>query len=233
MFQYLLIAEDDTNIAKGLQVSLQSDFEQIDIASDGPTVLHQLKRMPGKLPDLILMDWNLPGINGLEISRQLRRHEKWQSIPVVMVTARSDVIDAVVALEIGVDDYIRKPFSVRELQARVHAVLRRRHDNHKDFNQHFLEHGNLRIDLDRSEGFLNGHNLNLTNIEYQMLKLFLSAPNKTFSRNELLDRVWNEEYMGHPRAVDVYVQHLRQKMEGVDPKQEFIKTIRGRGWQLV
>ena len=235
MLGYLLIAEDEAHIAQALKFGFKDDFQDIDICTDGLQIITAIQK---RRPDLLLLDWSLPGSSGIEICREIRRHPVFFDLPIMMVTAHTETVDAVVGLELGVDDYVRKPFEIKELLARAHAILRRRqaHSHNRDMLQNLhneLCFDQLAIDTEKSEAFLAGQNLELTHIEFKMLKLLVGNPSKTFSRNEILDRVWDETYMGNPRAVDVYIRHLRQKMEVHHANHDYIKTVRGRGWRLV
>ena len=143
-----------------------------------------------------------------------------------------DVVDAVLSLELGVDDYLRKPLDLHELRAHIHALLRRVVGSQNSFSETFLRHGAIWIDAEQSEAFFNDNNLNLTKTEYLLLKLLLASPKRTFDRNEVLDHIWGQDFVGEPRTVDVHIRHLRSKLEDWDPKGIYIKTVRGRGWRL-
>jgi DNA-binding response OmpR family regulator len=234
MLEYLIVAEDEPSIAHALNFGFKEDFELIDTCTNG---LEVLKMIHKRRPNILLLDWSLPGRNGLDICRDIRKDPDFFDLPIIMVTAHTEIVDAVLSLELGVDDYVRKPFEFKELQARVHAVLRRREAF--VYNRSMLQQAKnimcfdkLQVDVEKAEAFLAGQNLELTNIEFKLLKLLATQPAKTFSRNEILDRVWDESYMGNPRAVDVYIRHLRQKLESHKADHDYIKTVRGRGWRL-
>jgi DNA-binding response OmpR family regulator len=184
--------------------------------------------MKKKLPNLVILDLMLPDIDGLEICKGLRRKDEWASIPIIMLTARSEETDKIVGLELGADDYVSKPFSPRELVARVKAVLRRQGPSAKKSNK--VEIGNiLIIDLEKFEVLMKGKRIELTVTEFRMLELLSSEKGRVFTRDNILDYLWGEDKAVIDRTVDVHIRHLREKLG----KASFlIKNVRGVGYKL-
>jgi len=173
----------------------------------------------------------LPGADGLEVCRRLRADPATATIPVIMLTARATEIDRVLGLEIGADDYIVKPFSPRELVARVHAVLRRTHGEDVPTPHEIFERGRLRIDFDTYEAFLDGQRVDLSLREFELLKFFVRHPNRVYDRLQVLDLVWGRDTHVEPRTVDVHVRRLRKRIERDDTAPELIVTVRGVGYK--
>lgn len=182
------------------------------------------------IPDIVILDLMLPGIDGLEVCRNLKRNPRTAALPIIMLTAKSDEIDRVIGLELGADDYMTKPFSQRELVARIKAVLRR--SNVLAGNGEELALGRLRMNFSQYEAWLDNEKLELTPKEYEMLKLLAENAGKVFSREQLLEKIWGYEYFGDTRTVDVHVRHLRAKLERVPEMAEAIETVRGVGYRL-
>ncbi len=196
-------------------------------ASDGLSAVKQIKNSK---PDIIILDLMLPGIDGFEVCRQIKSDVKTAAIPIVMLTARQEEIDMLLGLEMGADDYLVKPFSPRELMARIKAVLRR---SIKAPNlQGELAVANLRMNFVRHEAFLGDNKLELTPKEYELLKFFLTNSGKIFSREQLLEKVWGYDYYGDTRTVDVHVRHLRAKLMADEKIQSAIETVRGVGYRF-
>ncbi|ADG83157.1 two component transcriptional regulator, winged helix family [Thermincola potens JR] len=228
----ILIVDDEHHIIELVRFVLQKEGFDVKVAQDGLTAI---KETENYRPDLILLDLMLPGIDGLEVCRTLRKKPETADIPVIMVTAKSDEMDKIIGLELGADDYVTKPFSPRELVARVKARLRRRTGliKHADRKvEEEIAYGPLVVRPARYEVFLNGEKLDLTLKEYELLVLLINNPGKVFSRDFLLSTIWGFDYTSDTRTVDVHIYHLRQKIER-DPSQPgFIETVRGVGYRF-
>ncbi len=220
----VLIVEDDLDVVKVVSAYLEREGFDVDFAHDGLTGLDQALRAP---PDLIVLDWMLPGIDGLEVLRRLRREHR---TPVIMLTARGEETDRILGLEFGADDYVAKPFSPRELVARVRAVLRRA-TTPDDTLEAVLTHRGMSVDPAQRRVRHNDRVIDLTTLEFDLLYALVRAPGRVFSRQDLLDRVWGEDFVGIDRVVDVHISNLRQKLEALGAR-DFISTIRGVGYRL-
>jgi two-component system, OmpR family, alkaline phosphatase synthesis response regulator PhoP len=219
------IVEDDKDIVELVRYNLEKEGFQVIATSDGVTGLAQVKRAP---PDLLVLDLMLPRLSGLEICKEIRRQTALNRVPILMLTARGEEADRVIGLELGADDYVTKPFSPRELVARVKALLRRVQlpsDGEKP-----LQVGSLEIDPASYRATRNGKTLILSTLEFRLLYFLASRPNRVFSRDQLLDAVWGAERFVTPRSVDVYVRRLRQKVESDPEKPAHLKTVRGAGY---
>ncbi len=197
---------------------------EVSVARDG---VSGLERALTERPALIVLDWMLPGLSGSEFLRRLRRE---RSTPVIMLTARTEESDRIVGLELGADDYVPKPFSPRELVARVKAVLRRTGPPVTGGRRE-VEHRGLLLDPERREASLVGLDLELTTLEFDLLFVLMEAPGRVFSRNELIDRVWGGDFSGVDRVVDVHVSNLRQKLARLQG-EDLLVTVRGVGYKL-
>jgi len=223
----ILIVEDEMNIRQLVRYNLEKEGFQVLEATDG---LQGLKMAKLEKPDLVLLDLMLPEMDGLEVCRSLKGNPGTAALPVIMVTAKSEEIDKVIGLELGADDYLTKPFSPRELVARVKAVLRR---SQKETTQPGeLSVGRLRFNFSRYEVHMGGAKLELTPKEYELLKMLATNLGKVFTREQLLEKVWGYEYFGDTRTVDVHVRHLRAKMSSDPETAETIETVRGFGYRL-
>ncbi|HIW93637.1 MAG TPA: response regulator transcription factor [Candidatus Flavonifractor merdipullorum] len=231
MSKRVLIVEDEKNIVDILRFNLNREGYETLEAYDGSTGLSLAR---SEQPDLILLDLMLPKMNGFDVCRSLR--EGGCSTPVIMLTAREEETDKVLGLELGADDYITKPFSMRELLARVKANIRRTEmltaqSEARPAGGQRLERGRISIDIDAMTAAKDGRPLDLTQREYELLKYLASQPGKVFSREALMEHVWNYEgYVGDVRAVDVAVRRLREKVEDDPAQPQFIITRRGLGY---
>lgn len=223
----ILIIEDEANIRELVKYNLESEGYDVIEGEDG---IKGMALVYTEKPDLILLDIMLPGKNGYEICFELR--SEGITVPIIMVTAKSEEIDKVKGLEFGADDYISKPFGIGELMARVKAVLRRYRINGEDRNElhreKLLTIGSLTVYPDRFEAFIDGKPVSLTVKEFELLVFLASNPGIVFSRDELLDKVWGIDYMGESRTVDVHIRHLRMKLEPVN----IIETVRRKGYKI-
>jgi len=219
----ILVVEDDPSIRELLQYNLEREGFEVRLTADG---LKGLEEVQTKWPDLVILDLMLPGKDGLEILRIMRADNKLMSIPVIMLTAKGEEIDRVLGLELGADDYVTKPFSTREVVARVKALLRRVRTVENDVDNK-LTRGPLTINVENYEATLGDKKLELTPKEFQLLHLLASRPGKVFTRDFLLEHVWGYDYLGDSRTVDVHIRHLRQKVE-----EDLIETVRGVGYKF-
>ena len=223
----ILIVEDEMNIRQLVRYNLEKDGFQIFEAADG---LQGLKLAKIEKPDLVLLDLMLPEMDGLEVCRMLKGNPSTAALPIIMLTAKSEEIDKVIGLELGADDYMTKPFSPRELVARVKAVLRRSQKETTLPGE--LSVGRLRFNFSRYEVHMGNVKLELTPKEYELLKMLATNLGKVFTREQLLEKVWGYEYFGDTRTVDVHVRHLRAKMSADPETAEAIETVRGFGYRL-
>ncbi len=228
----ILLVEDALDLAQVIRRELEAAGYRVVHAADGPAAL---QRHAEQEPDLIILDWMLPGLDGLEVLRRVRQKS---AVPVLMLTARSEEVDRVIGLEVGADDYLTKPFGMRELLARVHALLRRaqriREMLHADAARdgvtgEVLEYGLLRLDMQSRQAAIDGESIELSKTEFDLLSLLLQNPGRAFSRAYLLDTVWGAEYVGGDRSVDNAMLRLRKKL---GPLGENVETIWGVGYRL-
>jgi len=225
----ILIIEDDRDIVELVRYNLANEGFQVSGANDGATGLSNLKKSP---PDLLLLDLMLPKLSGLEICREIRKDESLNRLPILMLTAKTAEEDRIRGLELGADDYVTKPFSPRELLARVRAVLRRTHGEDVPPPHEMFERGRLRIDFDTYEAFIDGKPAGLSLREFELLKFFVRHPNRVYDRLQLLDLVWGRETHVEPRTVDVHIRRLRRRIERDDAVPELIVTVRGVGYKF-
>ncbi len=221
----ILIIDDEKDIIKLISYNLEKEGYRIISALDGERGLEIIFK---EKPDLIILDLMLPGLDGLELCKILKRNEETSSIPIIMLTAKGEEADIVVGLELGADDYITKPFSPRVLLARVKAVLRRVRDLKKE--EKVIKINDLIIDLDKHIVTLKGKKLNLTLTEFNILKFLAQNRGRVFTRNQLLDKVWEGEGFVIDRTVDVHIRRIRQKL---GEASFFIETIRGVGYRFI
>ena len=221
----ILVVEDDRDIALSLRLKLERDGGfAVATAEDGATGLRLAQEQP---PDLVLLDVNLPGMDGFEVCRRLRREPATAGVPVIMVTARIDEADRVAGLDLGADDYITKPFSPKEALARVRAVLRRA-ERGREPDEAFAD-GPLRVDLASRAAAVSGRDLGLTRKEFDLLVELLRQRGRVLTRERLLETVWGYDYPGETRTVDVHVRRLRQKLGS--PADERVETVVGVGYR--
>ena len=223
----ILVVDDEEPIQELLRFNLEKAGYLVCVAKDGQEVLDRVEK---EQPDLIVLDVMLPGMDGLEVCQRLRLNPKFQQIPIIMLTAKGEEIDKVLGLEIGADDYMTKPFSPRELLARIKARLRSRNLPKEEEGQ--IVRGELRIDVKGFRVFVRGEETELTPKEFELLRVFAAHPGKVYSRDELLERIWGYEYDGDTRTVDVHVRHLRLKVERDPSNPEYIETLRGIGYRF-
>lgn len=226
--QKILIVDDEQSIRTLLNYNLkQANFTTV-LAEDGQEAIELVE---AEKPDLILLDLMLPKIDGIDVCKTLRT--KGFNTPIIMLTAKSDEFDKVLGLEIGADDYMTKPFSPREVVARIKAVLRRSNNQVKEeVDSEVLSSGPITLYKDRFEAYLTGKKLEFTPKEFELLAYFIQNKNRVLSRDLLLSAVWNYDFAGDTRIVDVHVSHLREKIEDNTKKPHFIKTVRGIGYKF-
>ncbi|MCD8334259.1 MAG: response regulator transcription factor [Clostridiales bacterium] len=219
----VLIVEDDSNIAQLLQLYLEKEGFETQVAEDGSKGLNLFHESS---PDLVLLDIMLPGLDGWTVCKKIRETSK---VPIIMMTAKGETVDKVNGLEMGADDYIVKPFEMKEVQARIHAVLRRY--GSKETAEKKLTFDKLVINMDSYELLVDGKRVDTPPKEMELLFHLASSPNRVFTRNQLLDEVWGFDYFGDSRTVDVHIKRLREKLEGVSPKWS-LKTVWGVGYKF-
>ena len=235
MKKKILVIEDEANIRELVMYNLKANGYDAIEAEDGISGITLAYK---ENPDLILLDIMLPGKDGYEICRELR--SEGIEIPIIMLTAKSEEVDKVLGLEFGADDYIAKPFGIRELLARIKAVLRRVDMNgtpsgdsgESEENAESITAGDIVIDQSRHEVTVKGTIIDLTYKEYELLSFLAKHRGRVYSRDELLDKVWGIDYVGETRTVDVHIRHLRQKLGENQNGDDYIETIRGRGYKL-
>jgi len=225
----ILIIEDEPNIIELVAYNLTNNGYDCVSAEDGImgiTLVHREK------PDLILLDIMLPGKNGYDICRELR--EEGNKIPIIMLTAKTDEVDKILGLEFGADDYITKPFSVRELMARIKAVLRRYDENNssEQSSENIIKIGDIEINTDRHEVTVAGNIVSLTLKEFELLCFLTENRGHVYSRDQILDKVWGIDFAGESRTVDVHIRYLRKKLGQDDNEEKYIQTIRGKGYKM-
>ena len=223
MGKTVLVVDDEKNIVDILSFNLKKEGYEIVTAYDGETALAEYSK---KRPDIILLDVMLPLIDGFEVCRMIRNSDK--TTPIIMLTAREEETDKVFGLELGADDYITKPFSVRELQARIRSNLRRSDAHAQELTGETIN--GLVIDKERHDAYINGHSAELTQREFELISFMAATPGKVYSREELLHGVWQYEYFGDLRAVDVAVRRLREKIEEDPGQPRYVMTKRGVGY---
>lgn len=221
----ILIIEDDRDIVELVRYNLANDGFEITAVSDGSTGLATLRKAA---PDLVILDLMLPKIPGLEICKEIRRDPTMNRLPILMLTARGEEADRVIGLEMGADDYVTKPFSPRELAARVKALLRRTEPAGEV--ERPIEVGHLSIDPSSYRVMRAGKPLTLSTLEFRLIYYLAGRPNRVFTRDQLLDAVWGTDRFVTPRSVDVYIRRLREKIETDPENPVHLKTVRGAGY---
>lgn len=223
----VLIIEDEKPISDIIKFNLEKDGFQVEVAYDGDEGLEKIRTIN---PDLVLLDVMLPKMDGFEVLKRTRENNQ---VPVVMLTAKEEEVDKVLGLELGADDYITKPFGMRELIARIKANIRRMDIGNSDEVENVHSYGNLDVDMNKYEVRKGGIPLELTLREFELLKYLAERENKVFSREQLLEEVWGYEYYGDIRTVDVTVRRLREKLEDDSADPKYIMTKRGIGYYFI
>jgi two-component system phosphate regulon response regulator PhoB len=223
----VLLIEDDRDIVELVRYNLEREGFQVASAMDGASGLAQIRKTP---PDILLLDLMLPKLSGLDICKEIRRDTSLNKLPILMLTARGEEADRVVGLEMGADDYVTKPFSPRELGARVKALLRRTEPVNEP--SRVIESRGLTIDPSSYRVTRDNKPITLSTLEFRLLYYLATRPNRVFSRDQLLDAVWGTERFVTPRSVDVYIRRLREKVETDADRPAFLKTVRGAGYMF-
>ena len=221
----VLVVEDEESFSDALSFMLRREGYEVGVASDGSMALDEFDRHGA---DLVLLALMLPGISGTEVCRTLRQKS---SVPIIMVTAKDGEVDKVVGLELGADDYVTKPFSSRELVARIRAVLRRRGEP-EEMLPSVLEAGPVRIDVDRHVVAVRGQTVTMPLKEFDLLELLVRNAGRVLTRGQIIDRVWGSDYVGDTKTLDVHVKRLRAKVEDDPRNPRLIMTVRGLGYKF-
>ncbi|ANE03124.1 response regulator transcription factor [Corynebacterium crudilactis] len=227
----ILIVEDEESLADPLAFLLRKEGFDTIIAGDGPTALVEFSRNE---VDIVLLDLMLPGMSGTDVCKELRNVS---TVPVIMVTARDSEIDKVVGLELGADDYVTKPYSSRELIARIRAVLRRRGVSESEaedlaMDEQILEGGRVRMDVDSHTVTVNGEPVSMPLKEFDLLEYLLRNAGRVLTRGQLIDRIWGADYVGDTKTLDVHVKRLRSKIEEEPSRPRYLVTVRGLGYKF-
>jgi two-component system response regulator RegX3 len=223
----VLVVEDEESFVEALTSGLRHEGFAVDVARDGEEALRTFDASP---PDVVLLDVMLPKMSGLDVCREMRSRSQ---VPIIMVTARGSEIDTVVGLEVGADDYVAKPFRLRELVARMRAVMRRSvRASEMEANEDVIEAGPVRFDPIRHEVFVRGEPVAFPLKEFELLGVLLANAGRVLSRDVIIRRVWGEDYVGDTKTLDVHIKRLRTKVEDEPSEPVFIKTVRGLGYKF-
>lgn len=225
----VLIADDEKDIVDLVDYNLTREGFHVLAAANG---LESLKMIKKNRPDIVILDWMMPEMDGLEVCRRLRQDPDTSRIPVIMLTARTETLDKVLGLEMGADDYLTKPFHIRELVARIHALLRRSIANDREDPSLILTYRGIRVDLRSYRITVDDRPIELTPREIKLLAFLMRHPGRVYSRDQLLDYVWGDETFVEPRTVDVHVSRLRALIEKDKDKPAYIFTVRGIGYKF-
>ena len=223
----VLIVEDETDLVKLLKYNLEKESFKVSYATDGALALAEARRDP---PDVVILDLMLPGLDGLEVCRQLRRNDQFLRTPILILSARSEEADRIVGLELGADDYVTKPFSTREVIARVRALLRRNEPAAPQRSK--VNRGDIVIDPTAHSVQVGGKAVELSALEFKLLHYMALHPGMVFSRDQLLDGVWGNDRSVTPRSVDVYVRRIREKIEMKPQQPSYVQTVHGVGYRF-
>ncbi|MGE5474698.1 MAG: response regulator [Ignavibacteriales bacterium] len=226
--ELIYVVEDEQHIQQLIKYNLETTGFKVSVFNDGESALENYEL---DKPDMFILDIMLPGIDGLEICKKLRTNPKTKNVPIIMLTAKGEEFDRVLGLELGADDYITKPFSVRELIARVKALFRRTYSI-SNVEDSLIKCGDIVIDCSRHEVTKKGVKIELPLKEYELLKLLALNPGIVMSRELLLEKIWGFDYFGETRTVDVHIRYLRQKIEDDDSNPTYIETVRGIGYKF-
>jgi two-component system response regulator RegX3 len=221
----VLLVEDEPDLADPLAYLLRREGFEVEIAEDGPTALSAFRERGA---DIVLLDLMLPGMPGTEVCRQIRTAS---AVPIIMLTAKDSEVDIVVGLELGADDYVTKPYSTRELLARVRAVLRRRGPD-VDEAESLLEAGSVQMDVDRHTVTVRGEEVSMPLKEFELLELLLRNAGRVLTRGQLIDRVWGSDYFGDTKTLDVHIKRIRSRIEEKPSEPVMLVTVRGLGYRF-
>jgi len=225
----ILVADDEKDIVELVAYNLEREGFAVFRASDGRQALEIIRQ---DKPDLVILDLMMPEIPGTEVCRKVRGAPETANLPIIMLTAKADAVDRILGLEIGADDYLTKPFHVRELVARVRAVLRRSEQRPDDHLPESFDFKGLHVDLKAYRVTLEGKEIELSSREFKLLQFFIGHPGRVYSRDQLLDRVWGDEAFVEPRTVDVHISRLRGAIEPDPSNPRYILTVRGIGYKF-
>ena len=225
----VFVVEDEPSFVQALTLGLRREGFHVEVATDGVQALEMFDKVQ---PDLVLLDVMLPRLSGIDVCREIRSRSK---VPIIMVTAKSAEIDAVVGLEVGADDYVTKPYRMRELVARIRAVLRRSSQTHTPevASLERVEVGDVVVDIERHEVRIRGEELNLPLKEFELLTLLLESAGRVLTRDTLIDRVWGSNYVGDTKTLDVHIKRIRAKVEPDPANPTRIVTVRGVGYKYI
>ncbi|WP_448005627.1 winged helix-turn-helix domain-containing protein [Agromyces bauzanensis] len=221
----ILLVEDEIALSDPLSFLLGREGYEVEVAADGPSAVAAFDQHGA---DLVLLDLMLPGLPGTEVCREIRNRS---NVPIIMLTAKDSEIDIVVGLELGADDYVTKPYSTRELLARIRAVLRRRNEV-EDFDEAVLEGGRVRMDVDRHTVEVDGEPVPMPLKEFELLELLMRNPGRVLTRGQLIDRVWGSDYFGDTKTLDVHIKRIRSKIELQPSEPVQLVTVRGLGYRF-
>lgn len=222
----VLIVEDEPDLADPLAYLLRREGYDVEIAEDGPAALTAFRERGA---DIVLLDLMLPGMPGTEVCRQIRTTS---SMPIIMLTAKDSEVDIVVGLELGADDYVTKPYSARELLARMRAVLRRFSQLDADLEDRVLEGGRVVLDIDRHTVAVDGGEINMPLKEFELLEVLMRNAGRVLTRGQLIDRVWGSDYFGDTKTLDVHIKRIRSRIEKNPGAPEMLVTVRGLGYRF-
>jgi two-component system response regulator RegX3 len=222
----ILLVEDEPALSEPLSFLLEREGYEVTVAEDGPSALAEFDRLGA---DVILLDLMLPGIPGTEVCRQIRSHS---TVPIIMLTAKDSEVDVVVGLELGADDYVTKPYSTRELLARVRAALRRSATEPAEPDESILAAGTVRMDLERHSVTVSGESVNLPLKEFELLEFLLRNAGRVLTRGQLIDRVWGADYFGDTKTLDVHIKRIRSRIEVAPSEPVMLVTLRGLGYRF-
>ncbi len=226
--QSIFVVEDEMHIQQLIKYNLEANGFKVTVFDNGEDLVAHTHEA---IPSLFILDIMLPGIDGLEVCRQLRQNPVTKNVPIIMLTAKSEEFDKVLGLELGADDYITKPFSVRELLARIKALFRRINSSTEP-KVDIITHADITIDCTRREVYKGDRLVEMPLKEFELLKMLILNKGKVLSREHLLDKIWGFDYYGETRTVDVHIRYLRQKIEDNDETPTLIETIRGIGYRF-
>ena len=221
----ILIVDDEPALSEPLEFLLQREGYETAVAADGVTAL---SKFDSENPDLVLLDLMLPGLSGTEVCRQIRTRS---NVPIIMLTAKDSEVDIVVGLELGADDYVTKPYSTRELLARIRAVMRRRIESDDD-GEATLEAGSVRMDIERHTVSVGGAEIPMPLKEFELLELLLRNSGRVLTRGQLIDRVWGADYFGDTKTLDVHIKRIRSRIETTPSEPTMLVTVRGLGYRF-
>ncbi|WP_396643367.1 response regulator [Microbacterium sp.] len=222
----VLLVEDEPDLAEPLAYLLRREGYEVEIAEDGPAAVTAFEE---RGCDIVLLDLMLPGMSGTEVCRRIRQTS---AVPIVMVTAKDSEVDIVVGLELGADDYVTKPYSARELLARMRAVLRRTAEPDVDLEEHVLTGGRVTLDIDRHSVAVDGAEISMPLKEFELLEVLMRNAGRVLTRGQLIDRVWGSDYFGDTKTLDVHIKRIRSRIEQTPSEPTMLVTVRGLGYRF-